>query len=94
MFLCHFPGGALSGMIASCTDARLRTGNLGPAISDPAEHWLQTTGVLANAKAAECREAPVFDEHDQWLASRPRRFSEIAPWHHARRAWRRHAYYD
>jgi hypothetical protein len=51
----------------------------GPAISNSAEHWL---------------EAPVFDEHDQWLASRRQRFGEIASAHHASKAWRRPAYYE
>jgi hypothetical protein len=57
MFLCHFPAGALSGIIGQCTDA-----------------------------ITECRDAPVFDEHDQWLASCHRRFSETASSHHARKA--------
>jgi hypothetical protein len=79
MFLCHFPDGARSGIIAACTDARLRAGHSGLAMSNSAEHWL---------------EAPVFDEHDQWLASCWRRFGEIASAHHASKAWRRPAYYE
>jgi hypothetical protein len=79
MFLCHFPGGACSGIIAACTDARLRTGYPGPAISNSAEHWF---------------EASVFDEHDQWLASRRRRLGEAGSWHHAPKAWQQLAYYD
>ena len=51
MFLCHFPGGAPSGIIAACTDTRLRAAKSGPAIANPA--------------LAACREVPVFDEHDQ-----------------------------
>jgi hypothetical protein len=79
MFLCHFPGGARSGIIAACTDARLRAGHSGLAMSNSAEHWLG---------------APVFDEHDQWLASRRQRFGETAVAYHAPEAWRRPAYYE
>jgi hypothetical protein len=80
MFLCHFPGGAPSGIIAACSDTRLRAGISEPAISTRAP--------------AECRETPVFDEQDQWLVSCGQRFCETASGHHAYRAWRRPAYYD
>jgi hypothetical protein len=58
------------------------------------ERRLPNTGFPANSKAAERRETPVFDEHDQWLASCRRRFSETAPAHYARKAWQCRAYYD
>jgi hypothetical protein len=83
IFLCHFPGGARSGIIAPRTDARLP-----PEISGGRVQTRWNTGVLANSKAAECREAPVFDERDQWLASCRRRklHLRIMPARHGDRA--------
>jgi hypothetical protein len=91
MFLCHFPAGARSGIIAPMRGSE-------PEISDgefkPGRTRLPNTGFLANSKAAKCREASVFDEHNQWLASWRRRFIETAPAHHSYKAWRCRAYYD
>jgi hypothetical protein len=47
-----------------------------------------------NSAPAECREAPIFDEQDQWLASCGQRFGESASVHHAYKAWQCRAYYD
>jgi hypothetical protein len=96
MFLCHFPGGARSGIIAPMRGSgpEISDGEFKPGGTLASEHWFPNTSFLANSKAAECREVPVFNEHDQWLASCRRRFSETAPAHHARKAWRCRAYYD
>jgi hypothetical protein len=80
MFLCHFPGGVPSGIIAAYGDTRLRTGISAPAIANPA--------------LAACRGVPVFNEQDQWFASCRQGFGDTTSVHHAYQAWRRPAYYD